>query len=449
MFHTFASWLPLMNISAWAMFILIAVAWFVGLNNDKGAFEIAGGIFGAVITAIGLNIMLSPIVHMFEKSFFGAILYLFTVVPILVFILGFCVMCGGIGVMGGSVGKEEPVQSKFAASSSASTSSSSAHRQQLAPVAPHKPEEPTQEQFNALGQRYGLVAAMSNESQYAGWYMADSDMGGKPDALCERAKAVNLREVRDRGLLHGDPGSGLSVSEFDSGAIKSGQIGESLLAKVVAYEQLPVVSFWSMYAMNEQGLRINADIDCVMVGIGEDGQIRAWFVDAKNYKGGSDTRYVNLNQDCLARISDGRRAFVKGSDGKPYITMSQNMMIQSQNWAAKLEQLHVDATWMICMVPGGRNGNPDVSEARWVGGLPVVSPEQLVDDIKSAHLADPATIPGDVLDFFFNQLKRNAATAHATRRPVVTAAATKPDGGDMLDDVHPMMPHDIEDRPVL
>ena len=63
------------------------------------------------------------------------------------------------------------------------------------------------------------------------------------------------------------------------------------------------------------------------------------------------------------------------------------MATQRDNWASTLETYHVAAQWMVCMVPGGHNGNPDVSEAVWPGNVRVVTPGQLVAEIQSLEPA--------------------------------------------------------------
>lgn len=236
----------------------------------------------------------------------------------------------------------------------------------------------TQTELNRLAPRYGLVAAMSNEDSYYGWFMIDHDNGGSPDPLYEASLNANLQQERQLGKLYGDPGSGLDYSAFGNTAVQAGQQGESALARIIAHMQLNVISFWSLYGFNENRQPINADIDCVLVGIDPQQQVHAWFVDAKNYKGGSDTKYVNLDPRNLVRMSISRRALIKGSDGTPVVKMSENMATQRDNWASTLETYHVTAQWMVCMVPGGHNGNPDVSEAVWPGNVRVVTPGQLV-----------------------------------------------------------------------
>lgn len=298
----------------------------------------------------------------------------------------------------------------------------------------------TQTELNRLAPRYGLVAAMSNEDSYYGWFMIDHDNGGSPDPLYEASLNANLQQERQLGKLYGDPGSGLDYSAFGNTAVQAGQQGESALARIIAYMQLNVISFWSLYGLNENRQPINADIDCVLVGIDPQQQVHAWFVDAKNYKCGSDTKYVNLDPRNLVRMSISRRALIKGSDGTPVVKMSENMATQRDNWASTLETYHVAAQWMVCMVPGGHNGTPDVSEATWPGGIRVVTPEQLVAEIRSVDLLPIDNIPQNVFEVFGNSVKMRAIREHKnvpltpdvpritqkTATPTATVAETAP-----------------------
>ena len=107
----------------------------------------------------------------------------------------------------------------------------------------------TQTELNRLAPRYGLVAAMSNEDSYYGWFMIDHDNGGSPDPLYEASLNANLQQERQLGKLYGDPGSGLDYSAFGNTAVQAGQQGESALARIIAYMQLNVISFWSLYGL--------------------------------------------------------------------------------------------------------------------------------------------------------------------------------------------------------
>lgn len=298
----------------------------------------------------------------------------------------------------------------------------------------------TQTELNRLAPRYGLVAAMSNEDSYYGWFVIDHDNGGSPDPLYEASLNANLQQERQLGKLYGDPGSGLDYSAFGNTAVQAGQQGESALARIIAYMRLNVISFWSLYGLNENRQPINADIDCVLVGIDPQQQVHAWFVDAKNYKGGSDTKYVNLDPRNLVRMSISRRALIKGSDGTPVVKMSENMATQRDNWASTLETYHVAAQWMVCMTPAGHNGTPDVSEATWPGGIRVVTPEQLVAEIRSVDLLPIDNIPQNVFEVFGSSVKMRAIREHKnvpltpdvpritqkTATPTATVAETAP-----------------------
>lgn len=281
-------------------------------------------------------------------------------------------------------------------------------------------------ELKGFAPRYGLVAAMSNEDSYYGWFMIDHDNGGSPDPLYEASLNANLQQERQLGKLYGDPGSGLDYSAFGNTAVQAGQQGESALARIIAYMRLNVISFWSLYGLNENRQPINADIDCVLVGIDPQQQVHAWFVDAKNYKGGSDTKYVNLDPRNLVRMSISRRALVKGSDGTPVVKMSENMATQRDNWASTLETYHVAAQWMVCMVPGGHNGNPDVSEAVWPGNVRVVTPGQLVAEIQSLSLLPVDNIPPRVVRLFTSAVKQQAPAPAASVTNTVPMPVTSP-----------------------
>lgn len=281
-------------------------------------------------------------------------------------------------------------------------------------------------ELKGFAPRYRLVAAMSNEDSYYGWFMIDHDNGGSPDPLYEASLNANLQQERQLGKLYGDPGSGLDYSAFGTTAVQAGQQGESALARIIAYMQLNVISFWSLYGLNENRQPINADIDCVLVGIDPQQQVHAWFVDAKNYKGGSDTKYVNLDPRNLVRISISRRALIKGSDGTPVVKMSENMATQRDNWASTLETYHVAAQWMVCMVPGGHNGNPDVSEAVWPGNVRVVTPGQLVAEIQSLSLLPVDNIPPRVVRLFTSAVKQQAPASAAPVTSTVPMPVTSP-----------------------
>lgn len=122
------------------------------------------------------------------------------------------------------------------------------------------------------------------------------------------------------------------------------------------------------------------------------------------------------------------------------VKMSENMATQRDNWASTLETYHVAAQWMVCMVPGGHNGNPDVSEAVWPGNVRVVTPGQLVAEIQSLSLLPIDNIPQNVFEVFGSSVKMRAIREHKnvpltpdvpritqkTATPTATVAETAP-----------------------
>lgn len=135
-----------------------------------------------------------------------------------------------------------------------------------------------------------------------------------------------------------------------------------------------------------------------------------WFVDAKNYKGGSDTKYVNAGHDdkglnMIVRISKSQHALVSGKDGRPYLATSENMAVQSGNWSRVPAIAKANRTSYVCMVPTGKDGCPDVDGLVWTGGVKCVTPKQLVDEIRACDLDDPSRIPADAMNLFRGALK--------------------------------------------
>ncbi|MDE5641680.1 MAG: hypothetical protein K2I40_08400, partial [Bifidobacterium castoris] len=263
--------------------------------------------------------------------------------------------------------------------------------------------------FSRAVQRFQIVPAVQGESEFRGYRMIYSDGKGLPDPLYEQARHYQLSKARNEHRLFGNPGVGLKSSDFGDMQIHSGLFGEQMLAKIIASSGLNVVSFWSLYGKDAQGNRTDADIDAVIIGVGRNGQPYAWFVDAKNYKGGSDTAYVNIADDTLARVSISERAFVSGSDGRADVHMSTNMITQCQHWRPLLERYGIMSDWLVCMVPTGKSGTPRLQDVTWPGGVPAMPPEALLERIGALDLADPANIPDGIIRLFTENLKPDNA----------------------------------------
>mgnify|MGYP006936099411 FL=1 len=132
----------------------------------------------------------------------------------------------------------------------------------------------------------------------------------------------------------------------------------------------------------------------MLIGLDRNGIVRRWFVDAKNYKGGADTRYVNTEPGVIARVSVGQHAFIAGVNGHPDLRVSRNMAHQRAMWSDSLPGMQDE--WVVCMT-GGQHGTPDVTGLLWPGGIRVVTVEQLLDEIRSYRLAYPACLCSMVL----------------------------------------------------
>ena len=275
-------------------------------------------------------------------------------------------------------------------------------------------EIPDWQSADAIGQAIRAIAdacevgkAVDGQPNYYGYRLVDDDLGGMPDPLWRTVATADLEQARRQYRLYGAPGGGLSGSGFAKGEVISGRKGERALARIIVANCPNVVSFWSLYGLNDRRHRTEADIDCVIAGQDRQGRTRLWFVDAKNYKGGADTAYRNVTPTRLLRVSIGHHAFENGPDGRPDIELSGNMDWQRRNWAPLFEGRPVIAEWLVCMVPVTDKGVPDVNGVYWPGDIPCVTPEELVERVNAADLDSAQNIPLDLLDLLKRQLKGN------------------------------------------
>lgn len=271
----------------------------------------------------------------------------------------------------------------------------------------HRPDETMELAIHAIADACGAEKALDGRPNYHGYRLVDDDLGGVPDPLWRTVATADLEQARRRWRLYGVPGGGLSESGFARGVVVSGWKGEQVLARIIVANCPNVVSFWSLYGLDDRRHRTEADIDCVIAGQDKQGRTRLWFVDAKNYKGGADTAYRNVTSTRLLRASVGHHAFENGPDGRPDIELSGNMDWQRRNWAPLFEDRPVVAEWLVCMVPVTDKGVPDVNGVYWTGDIPCVTPEELVERVNAADLDSVQNIPLDLLELFKRQLKRN------------------------------------------
>lgn len=241
-------------------------------------------------------------------------------------------------------------------------------------------EPPSLESVNQVAQSYGLIP---DAYGWCGWSLVARDAGGEDNITRKVAATVDVADLKARRYIRGNPGSGLETSSFGVNQIVAGERGENLLAAAVMAGETRVISWWSLYGFDEYGQLSNSDIDCVLVGMKPDGRPVAWFVDAKAYKGGADTMYVNLDAWRLARISKTYRAFVAGANGQPWLTMSPNMWEQRERWTPLLNRMGVEAYWIVCVMAPGSQGTPDMSRAVWPGNVTTMDVPSLYHMIES------------------------------------------------------------------
>lgn len=264
----------------------------------------------------------------------------------------------------------------------------------------------TQQAFDAFATQYGIVRAEPGQPNYHGYMLVDDDNGGNPDPLWNAMTPDAVQRARGEYRLYGEPGGGLSQSDFSKGEIQSGMKGEQVLASMVSANCPNTVSFWSLHGLDERQRKTSADIDCIIAGQDRNGITRLWFVDAKNYKGNADTAYRNIAPNQLERICISRRAFEKGVDGRPDLEISSNMDWQRANWASLMDGKPVVAEWLVCMVPVTGKGVPNVDGVTWPGDIPCVTPEELVRRVNAADLDSMQNIPLEWLNLLKRQLKR-------------------------------------------
>ncbi|PWG59086.1 hypothetical protein [Bifidobacterium catulorum] len=264
--------------------------------------------------------------------------------------------------------------------------------------------------LSQLAQRYSIPQCEDQTSSWRGYPIVDSDVPGVSSRLWESGKNVSLGDLRDGYRMYGIPGVGLESSNFGRGRIKSGEEGEIALAKTVGL--VPnVISFWSLYGLDENLHDVDADIDGIVVGLGLDDRLHVWFVDAKNYKGGSDTVYTSITEGELLRLSVAQHAFVRGVNGRPEMPMSENMGRQRPLWNDLMRRelgyimWKADVQWRVCLT-GGSHGSPQVDDLLWPGKVPAVNDEQLIDEIAACGpYKDISQIPIELITFLRGRLK--------------------------------------------
>lgn len=183
---------------------------------------------------------------------------------------------------------------------------------------------------------------------------------------------VRDEQVRANPAVHGTPGVGLNESGFGAGRIRSGQLGEMNLAKMMLTWGLMdggIQTFWSMRLPES---KYDTDVDAIMVY-----RDIVYLIDAKNYSVGDsdDEAYVldksDPNQERLVRMH-ANGEIVDGSRHQ----LSQSMIMAVDKYTSYLRKLvpEVKVVPVVLMCPG-KNGTPAVAPSLVMmgGRMPVMS----------------------------------------------------------------------------
>lgn len=210
--------------------------------------------------------------------------------------------------------------------------------------------------------------------------------------------------------MYGSPGAGLENSGFDRGAIEAGQAGEKNFGKILYLSAgaspsssllSQVHSFWSMRMPSDENLgtphpKFSTDIDCVIVA-GE----TVFLIDLKQYPGGNvryhvqDPKLYVIDQATGKRIGRTRE-------------MSKNMMMATDLMQAHMSRMEVKSRVLI--MPSAK-GQGDFQGIMWPGGIPAVTVDTMIDEIRKAALASPSS---HKIELYKDQLVRlvNTSTEH-------------------------------------
>lgn len=263
---------------------------------------------------------------------------------------------------------------------------------------------------DVLDERYHFEKAEPGQPEFHGYKLIyENEETGSPLFAYQDSLTTRFDDAYRKGKMFGTPGGGLTNGHFrETGG--AGISGEQTFARMIAWADLPIVSFWSLSGYDKDGKDIEADIDCVLLGIDHDKNLYAWFIDVKNYSGGWGTIYKNLDETHLIRFTRGNHVLLAGPNGHPDLPMSWNMAIQKDNWTEPLKRKvspYVNNMYADCLVTPahGDHGAPEFYLVRWPGDIRTESAENLIRQISVLDLAHPSNIPFEVIDFFKKKTK--------------------------------------------
>ena len=174
-------------------------------------------------------------------------------------------------------------------------------------------------------------------------------------------------------LMFGEPGKGLSASNFDNKMIQLGQEGELNFAKSLQKKNLlnRLVTFWSVHNLGIDDEKVPADVDCVIVSGNT-----IWLIDLKLYASG-DVVYRS-DKDFLYTIDIATGSLV----GKPK-KMSHNMKFAQEKFSKKFENLlrYYKLETRVVLMPT-RKGAGQIDKVYWPGNIPAITLEDMLIELE-------------------------------------------------------------------
>ena len=286
-------------------------------------------------------------------------------------------------------------------------------------------EEEIRQAWPAAIRRYQLQTEQGNSN------VPQIDNSLVPRVTQEQRKAYTaIKHLPIHGRrIYGEPGSGLSESNFGQDEVRSGTEGEQIFAKLLSRDGIldRCVSFWSMSRPTTEGERDDsgADIDCALL---IDNHLL--LIDVKNYRAG--LAYHTLIPDkAMFCVYPAARVVAQ----KPYI-FSVNM-----NWArnnlyeylgSRCPGLTIDT--FVVLVPGESGEATLDSDITWPGGIPAYSYSAFLSVVNAILPANQGFVRRTPLEgFLASMVKHYNCSPISPTAPVDENAWPKPTFDDDRD----------------
>lgn len=219
-------------------------------------------------------------------------------------------------------------------------------------------------------------------------YEAGAMTGYEP----QRLDNVALRFAR---RMYGNPGAGLSSSNFSDTSIELGQRGEVNFAKALSIALhrggSPIIdttdTLWSIAMPSKRSAyqkdwEYKSDIDCIIVGADT-----IYLLDVKFYASGNVAYRTRGNfLECIDLETGLPAAASK--------TMSKNMEMAQDRFANHFPDMRVISR--VVFMPTEK-GAPQLDNVRWPGGIPAVGLMGILDELSKMKPAPQRGRPADIV----------------------------------------------------